>query len=312
MTLFLLLISHLFVPLVFIVAVGFGKAASRIHWLSYLALATVYLLLIQQAGAWIWLGGYWPWLFWAGLVGSAAWFLMRHLSALPVWPAWRPVAILSLGFNIAVLAALLVPAWSVLGAANPGAEPVELRWPLIEGQYRVGQGGNSHVMNHHYGIDAQHHAIDVVRTVRFGLRTHEMVPDVLEDYGIWNAPVAAPCSGEVTNVGTGLPDQTPPRNDRDNPAGNFVAIHCGKVTVVLAHLRQGSVSLRQGDKVMSGDLIGRVGNSGNSSEPHLHVHAVQGRVSDHDNLMWEAGGRPMSFDGRYLVRNDVVGKRIDR
>ncbi|KPP98022.1 M23 family metallopeptidase [Marinobacter sp. HL-58] len=309
MTLLLLVLSHLFVPLVFIVAVGFGKSPSRVHWLSYLALAVVYLLLIQQAGAWIWLGGYWPWLFWAALAGSVVWFLVRRMPLLPPRPAWRAGTILSLGFNLAVLAALSVPAWSVLGARDVDARPVALQWPLAEGQYRVGQGGNSHVMNHHYGIDAQHHAIDVVRVGRFGLRTHGVVPSALEDYQIWNSPVTAPCSGEVTNVETGFPDQTPPRSDRDNPAGNFVAIYCADATVVLAHLQDGSVSLEPGDRVQSGDLLGRVGNSGNTSEPHLHMHAVEGRVSQHDELMWEANGLPMSFDGRYLVRNDVIRQR---
>ena len=311
MALFLLIVSHIVVPLVFIAAVGFSRVGSRIHWLSYLALAIVYLLLIQRAGAWIWLGGFWPWLFWVGLIATTTWFLIRHMPALPVWPAWRPGSLLSLGFNLAILAALSVPAWSSLGAVDAGAELTELHWPLERGQYRVGQGGNSHVMNHHHGIDAQHHAIDVVGIGRFGLRTRKVIPGALEDYQIWNAPVTAPCSGNVTNVATGVPDLPPPRRDEGHPAGNFVAIHCGKVTVVLAHLRNGSVSLQVGDEVVSGDLVGRVGNSGNTSEPHLHMHAVQGNVSGDDRLLWEARGLPMSFDGRYLVRNDVVGKRID-
>lgn len=307
MTLFLLILSHVVVPWVFIVAVGLGKAVSRVHWLSYLVLSVVYLLLIQQAGAWAWLGGYWPWIFWAGLLVSSFWFLLHRMPALPTFPSWTPVAVLSLGFNIAVMAALLVPAWSALGASKAGAEPVDLQWPLLQGQYRVGQGGNSHVMNHHYGIDAQHHAIDVVRVGRFGLRARKLVPGALEDYEIWDASVTAPCSGEVTNVATDFPDQTPPRSDRGNPAGNFVAIHCGKATVVLAHLRQGTVSLQPGDNVEAGNPVGRVGNSGNTSEPHLHIHALEGRISQHDKLLWEADGLPMSFGGRYLVRNDVVG-----
>ncbi len=309
MTLILIILSHLFVPLVFIIAVGFGSTPSRIHWLSYLVLAAVYIFLIQQAGAWIWLGGFWPWLFWAGLLASAIRFLVRRMPELPTGPAWRPVAVLSMGFNLAVLSAISVPAWSVLGARKAGAEPVGLHWPLAQGQYHVGQGGNSPVMNHHHGIDAQHHAIDVVRTGRFGLRTRKIVPGALEDYAIWNSAVTAPCSGEVTNIASGFPDQTPPESDRDNPAGNFVAIHCRNVTVVLAHLRDGSVSLQPGDRVKSGDLVGRVGNSGNTSEPHLHMHAVEGRVSEHDELMWEARGMPMSFDGRYLIRNDVIRQR---
>lgn len=311
MTLFLLILSHIAVPLIFILAVGAGKSASRIHWLSYLLLATVYLFLIQRAGAWAWLGGYWPWLFWVGLFASVIWFLVRRMRALPVQPVWRLGTILSLGFNIAVLAALLVPAWSVVGAGDSSARPVELRWPLPEGRYKVGQGGNSHVMNHHYGIDAQHHAIDVVRIGRFGLRASEFASAALEDYGIWNALLTAPCNGEVTNVATGFPDQQPPQSDRDNPAGNFVAIHCGNVTVVLAHLRDGSVSVKHGDHVETGGPLGRVGNSGNTSEPHLHMHAVEGRVVGYDELMWESEGVPMTFDDRYLVRNDIVRQGAD-
>ncbi len=151
----------------------------------------------------------------------------------------------------------------------------------------------------------------MVRIVGLGLRARQVFPGSLDDYGIWNTPVTAPCTGEVMNVARDFPDQTPPRSDSDNPAGNFVAIHCRDVTVVLAHLRQGSVSLQPGDNVKSGEVVGRVGNSGNTSEPHLHMHAVEGRVSQYDELMWEARGLPMSFDGRYLVRNDVIRQRSD-
>jgi murein DD-endopeptidase MepM/ murein hydrolase activator NlpD len=45
---------------------------------------------------------------------------------------------------------------------------------------------------------------------------------------------------------------------------------------LLGHLRRGSVRVRRGDRVRAGDLLGRVGNSGNSTEPHLHFH-VQDR-----------------------------------
>lgn len=306
MTLLLLVISHIFVPAVFVFTVGFGRVASRIHWLSHLALATVYLLLIHHAGAWAWLGGFWPWLLWAGLLIGAVRFLVRRMPAVPSRPVWRPMAIVSLAFNVAVFAAISVPTWSALGARSAGEQPVSLEWPLVQGEYRIGQGGNSHVMNHHYGIAAQHHALDIVRIGGLGVRAHKLIPQALEDYAIWNNPVTSPCDGEVTNVAVALPDQTPPTSDRDNPAGNYVAIHCRDVTVVLAHLREGSVLLRQGDEVAAGDVIGRVGNSGNTSEPHLHMHAVEGRVADHDALMWEARGVPMGFGGRYLVRNDVV------
>jgi len=51
-----------------------------------------------------------------------------------------------------------------------------------------------------------------------------------------------------------------------------LAVGAGRY-VVLAHLRRGSVRVHSGQRVRAGQLLGRVGNSGNSSEPHLHVHA---------------------------------------
>ncbi|PSF08122.1 M23 family metallopeptidase [Marinobacter halophilus] len=59
-------------------------------------------------------------------------------------------------------------------------------------------------------------------------------------------------------------------------AGNYVAINCGGVFAILAHLRQGSIAVATGDRITTGDLLGQMGNSGNSSEPHLHLHAQKG------------------------------------
>jgi murein DD-endopeptidase MepM/ murein hydrolase activator NlpD len=47
--------------------------------------------------------------------------------------------------------------------------------------------------------------------------------------------------------------------------------------------------------VKEGQRIGRVGNSGNTSEPHLHIHAER-----------DGAGVPLRFDGRFPVRNDLV------
>lgn len=59
----------------------------------------------------------------------------------------------------------------------------------------------------------------------------------------------------------------------DDPAGNHVLLDLGHGTyALLGHLRASSAKVRTGDRVRAGDLIGRVGNSGNSSEPHLHFH----------------------------------------
>ncbi|MFE0461586.1 peptidoglycan DD-metalloendopeptidase family protein [Kitasatospora sp. NPDC058965] len=57
------------------------------------------------------------------------------------------------------------------------------------------------------------------------------------------------------------------------PYGNHVVLDTGDAVVKLAHLRPGSVTVTVGQHVEAGRLLGEVGNSGNSTEPHLHLHA---------------------------------------
>lgn len=74
--------------------------------------------------------------------------------------------------------------------------------------------------------------------------------------------------------------------------GNHVTIrgHDGAFATV-AHLQQGSLTVKVGDRVTAGDVIGCCGNSGNSSEPHVHAQLMD-RAS-----LWTAQGLPMAFAG---------------
>jgi murein DD-endopeptidase MepM/ murein hydrolase activator NlpD len=103
-----------------------------------------------------------------------------------------------------------------------------------------------------------------------------------------------------------LPDRVPPEHDRDNPAGNFVYLKCGASGVLLAHLMQSSVAVTPGDRVREGQQIGRVGNSGYSTEPHLHIHAQRGGGGA-DFLA--ADPLPLQVAGRTLVRNSRIDAR---
>jgi hypothetical protein len=96
----------------------------------------------------------------------------------------------------------------------------------------------------------------------------------------------------------------PPLADRQHLAGNFVFLDCGTAHVLLGHLRQGSVSVRPGDRVTTGQRLGAIGNSGNSDEPHLHVHAQKATTGTRSLL--DARPVPVTFYGRSLARNDVV------
>src|SRR5207245_828660 len=97
----------------------------------------------------------------------------------------------------------------------------------------------------------------------------------------------------------------PGEMDRTNVAGNFVLIQADgtEAYVVVAHLMQGTVVVRRGDHVSVGQRLGMVGNSGNTSEPHVHIHAKRGGKPD---SVVDGEGVRMRFGGRWLVRNSLV------
>jgi murein DD-endopeptidase MepM/ murein hydrolase activator NlpD len=93
--------------------------------------------------------------------------------------------------------------------------------------------------------------------------------------------------------------------DRANAAGNHIVIRVNGVDIhlLLAHLKNGSVSVNIDDRVSKGQPIGKVGNSGNTTEPHLHIHA-QTQVTRDGKTEWV--GVPIRFGSRWLVRNSLV------
>jgi murein DD-endopeptidase MepM/ murein hydrolase activator NlpD len=70
----------------------------------------------------------------------------------------------------------------------------------------------------------------------------------------------------------------------------------------VAHLRRGSVAVAQGDRVAKGQMLGRVGNSGNSSEPHVHVH-----LQDTPHAYLGEGIIPLYFHG-YRSRKEEIDR----
>jgi len=101
----------------------------------------------------------------------------------------------------------------------------------------------------------------------------------------------------------GVPDAPLGVPDRAHMAGNFVRIRCGAFEVLVGHLAPGSVRARVGAIVKPQDAIGRVGNTGNTDAPHLHVHAQRPSLTS-DPLAGDP--LPVAFEGRYLLRGDRV------
>jgi hypothetical protein len=180
---------------------------------------------------------------------------------------------------------------------------VELSFPLRDGTYAVLQGGYSPLTNpFHWSVPAERFAIDVVKLYRLRNRARGVAPRDLSSYAVFSDPVFGPCAGEVVEAVDGLVDQPPGAPDPAHPAGNHVVIRCPSANVLLAHLWRSSVQVRAGETVAPTDLIATVGNSGNTTEPHLHISAWRdGALDSHGR-----SPLPMTFSGRFLTLNSVV------
>jgi hypothetical protein len=172
----------------------------------------------------------------------------------------------------------------------PGA--IDLTFPLRGGSFVIAHGGSTSAANM-YNLDAtQRFAVDVMQLNGAGMRARGLYPLDPRAYAIFGAQVVSPCDGVVREsvdiFHMGAPDPK-------HPLGNHVIVRCGDVDVTLSQLQRDTVKVKLGAQVVRGTELARVGNSGNASEPFLHVFATRNGVAV-----------PARFDGKWLVRNNVV------
>jgi hypothetical protein len=111
------------------------------------------------------------------------------------------------------------------------------------------------------------------------------------DYYAFGKKVLSAQSGTVVYVRVDITDNQPGDPNLNTPGGNVVIIDHGNGHFgYYAHLRARSVSVKVGTKVKAGDPLGEVGNSGDSSEPHLHFHMMNADNPD------QADGIPVVFE----------------
>jgi hypothetical protein len=130
---------------------------------------------------------------------------------------------------------------------------------------------------------AQRYAVDWEQTDASG-RIYVGPREKLESYAIFGKPVLAVANAVVVSVIDGLPEQTPgkyPTNiPLDQADGNSVILDLGEHRYALyAHMQPGSIKVHRGEKVHPGQVIGLVGDTGNSIVPHLHFQVTAGPSS---------------------------------
>lgn len=196
-------------------------------------------------------------------------------------------------------------------AATPHGPAVEVGSP-VRGRWTVMNSPASKVPSHGVHAWAQTHAVDLVHDPGGGARPPAGWWPIARrpgEFPGFGEPVLAHVDGRVVRARDGMRDhwsRTSPltlvwfalesvRELLGPPGilGNHVVIRCDDgACVLVAHLKRHSLQVARGDHVVRGAVVGACGNSGNSTEPHVHLQAMDRPA------LWFADGRPLLVDGR--------------
>ena len=146
---------------------------------------------------------------------------------------------------------------------------------------------------------AQRYAIDFVQfhMVNGKTETWKGPEDKNSSYYCYQQPIYSVAAGKVIEVMDGLPENVPHSNKFaidltwQNAGGNHVVVDIGfGLYAFYAHMKPGSIAVKEGDVVTAGQILGHVGNTGSSTEPHLHFHII-----DRPNFL-SGQGVPYEFE----------------
>ncbi|XBH20502.1 M23 family metallopeptidase [Jonesiaceae bacterium BS-20] len=200
------------------------------------------------------------------------------------------------------------------------AEPIDLKYPFV-GNWLVLNSPANRVPSHGTSAFGSSYAIDFVpvnsvgRSAPFTLRSLTL-PEPPENFPGFGRTILSPVIGIVVARLDTVPDHFAYRGlpslgyvlgqkKRSSAgwaalAGNHVGIDIGTAVIFLCHLKQGSIRVPVGARVRPGDPIARCGNTGNSTEPHLHLQAISSLVVE------RAQAVPITFQGALPSNGEIV------
>jgi len=181
-----------------------------------------------------------------------------------------------LGLNLSVdqnekINGLLLKPYQEVTQPTMDRNTTKLILPFNE-EWTVFWGGDTEELNYHVTTPSQKNAFDLVITDEKG-KSFRGNGNKNEDYYAFGKELIAPADGEVVLVVDGIKDNKPGTMNPLYVPGNTVIIKTeNNEYLFFAHFKQHSIKVKQGDRITQGQTLGLCGNSGNSSEPHLHFH----------------------------------------
>jgi murein DD-endopeptidase len=188
----------------------------------------------------------------------------------------------------------------------------------LRGSNWVAANGPGNTSGHRRGIIPvdgaarvpQRFAIDWVEIDKSG-KTFSGDEKKNESYFAYGKKIHAVADGVVTEVKDGIPQNVPGIASRavpitfDTVGGNHIILDLGGgVYAFYAHLQPGSLKVKVGDKVTAGEVIALLGNTGNSTEPHLHFHLI-----DRSSPLG-GEGLPFAYPSYEVLGKGSVGDKV--
>lgn len=176
--------------------------------------------------------------------------------------------------SLVLAPAVFVAAMFLMACAGEKAPRPPVKYPVANAAtngpltYRLPFNGNWRVFRTHYGAtNDQAYALDLIVDVPVGFAGTKKI----HEFPSYNQPILADAPGVIAIAADGIPENTIGTTNSYDMHGNYVVIdHQNGEFSLFAHLIPGSLKVRPGMVVAAGTELGRCGNSGNSSMPHLH------------------------------------------
>ena len=142
----------------------------------------------------------------------------------------------------------------------------------FNGAWTVFWGGDTKELNYHVVSKAQKNAFDIVIKDKTG-KSYKTDGKTNEDYYAFGKEIFAPCDGIIVLVVDGVKENKPGELNPIYVPGNSVILKTmNNEYLLFAHFKHHSIKVKEGEKVKQEQVLGLCGNTGNSSEPHLHFH----------------------------------------
>src|SRR5690625_4909328 len=290
------ILIQLILPIIFIVTLWREKFTNQLHWICQITFYIVFMSWLFFSGSWDFLGFYLRYVLIAVLF-IAIYQSWKNIRGLPFWIKTTTKKKWNIGIHALLICIFGMYNIFVISSHLPEDETIKLVFPLKNGTYYVGHGGSNTFMNYHSDYLPQKYALDILKLNKIGARAKGLYPKELHKYAIYEDGLYSPCNGKVLETRGHLPDLTPPEKDPENALGNYIYLSCEGIDAVIymSHMQENSVIAEDGAMIQVGEKVGTIGNTGNTTEPHLHIHAEK-----------DGKGVPITFDGKFLVRNDIV------